>query len=81
MSNCIVQAVKYKILHGCNVYYVKPFKKEGLPHFCWWDSKMGSYRHYTFDGKKPKWYKLLWFRGHEDNFPYEKMKIKLIRVL
>lgn len=82
MSNCILQALKTKILHPTyGIFYVKPFEKDGLPHFCWWNPKAGSYQHYTYKGGKMKWWKLLWFKGYIDGFPYEKLKIKLIRVL
>ena len=80
MSNCFIEAIKHRF-KGYKVYYVKPYQKDGLPHFVWWDSKIGSYQHYTFKGKKSHWIKLLWFKGYIDNFPYEKLKVKLIRVL
>lgn len=81
-SNCFVESLKYKIKDTkIKVYYVKPHEKDGLPHFCWWNNIIGSYQHYTFKGGKPKWWKLLWFKGYVDNFPYEKLKIKLIRII
>ncbi len=81
MSNCLIQAIKQKLFYPMfKVYYLKPYKKDGLPHFCWWNPYKDSYEHYTFKGKKP-WWKLLWFKGYIDNFPYERTKVKLIRIL
>lgn len=81
LSNCLVETLKQKVKNPTlKVYYVKPYNKDGLPHFCWWDNTAGSYRHFTSKGCKP-WWRLAWFKGHIDNFPYEKLKIKLIRIL
>ena len=80
-GNCLIEALKNKIKNiSIKIYYVKPYTKDGLPHFCWQDNKLEVYRHYTYNDKIP-WWKLLWFDGYIDNFPYDKLKIKLIRIL
>lgn len=82
MSNCLIQTIKQKILHpNYKIYYVKPYEKDGLPHFCWWNPNKKCYQHYTCKGRKPHWWQLLWFKGYIDNFPYEKLKIKLIKII
>lgn len=82
MSNCLMQALRQKIIHPTwKIYYVKPFNKDGMPHFVWWNPQIGSYQHYTIKGRRAKWWEFLLFKGCIDNFPYERMKIKLIRIL
>lgn len=82
MGNCLIKALEEKIIHpSWKIYYVKPDKKDGLPHFCWWNPQIGSYQHYTFKGKRGKWWNFIWFKGYVDGFPYEKIKVKFIRIL
>lgn len=53
-SNCLIEALKNKIKNiSIKIYYVKPYTKDGLPHFCWWDNKLGVYKHYTYNDKIP----------------------------
>ena len=76
-------ALLMRIRYRYTMFYVKPKEKDGLPHFIWWNHHVGSYQHYTFDFKcKPReWYKLLWFKGHVDGFPYEFSKnVKLVKL-
>ena len=81
MSNCLLQALRYR-LKGCPIYYVRPTKRvRKLPHFIWWDRNLGSYRHYTDRDTSCTYCHGLMYEGYVDNFPYEKLKVKLIRIL
>lgn len=80
MSNCLLEAMRQRILYGYKVYYVKPEKVRLLPHFCWWNNNIESYQHYTSNKDVVKGSEL-WFRGHVDIFPYEKLKVRLVRIL
>jgi len=64
-----VVALLMRIKYGYTIFYVKPKKKDGLPHFIWWNYDIKSYQHFTFDFKYKHWYRLLWFKGHVDVFP------------
>lgn len=80
MSNCLIEAIKQRITNGYRVYYVKPKKLRLIPHFCWFNDDIGNYQHYT-SNKGADFVSEIWFEGHIDNFPCDRMKVKLIRIL
>lgn len=81
MSNCFLMALLNRF-KGCPIYYVKPYRKDGMPHFVWYDKKLKCYRHYTDKERhNKKWWEFIIYKGYIDNFPYDRLKIKLIRLL
>ena len=62
-SNCLVEAIKYKLKDWKNVritYIPASYNEVYCPHFMWSDGK----NDYDFGvDRKLKWYEKLWFKG------------------
>ena len=60
-SNCLIQAIKHKIMDWRNVKVICIFRKHHLPHFAW---SNGKYE-YDFGAERHLGYlDAIWFKGY-----------------
>ena len=74
-SNCFIQAIKGRVKTQGKAFLVIPKRhdEKGMPHFIWSDGN--GYKHFTFKKKRRlRWFQLLFFKGHVEDFPNEFLK-------